>query len=109
MGSFKEQIGKDITDVFLNKEEFSDVHTIDGKAMTVQVDDNEAIERQMREVKPNTEGVYVKQKLIYVSEAEFGDLPFIGRLLRLDGKLYRVVDAASEAGIHSITLEANKS
>jgi len=109
MSTFKEQIGKDITDVFLNKDEFSDIHVIDGKEMTVQVDDNEAIERQMREVKPNTEGVYVKQKLIYVSEEEFGSLPFIGRLLKFDGKMYRVVDAASEAGIHSITLEANKS
>lgn len=109
MSAFKEQIGKDITDVFLNKDEFSDIHVIDGKEMTVQVDDNEAIERQMRDVKPNTEGVYVKQKLIYVSEEKFGSLPFIGRLLKFDGKMYRVVDAASEAGIHSITLEANKS
>ena len=109
MSAFKEQIGNDITNVFLNRDEFSELHTIDGKQMTVQVDENEAIERQMREIKPNTEGVYVKQKLIYVSEEEFGDLPYIGRLLKFDGKIYRVVDAVSEAGIHSITIEANKS
>lgn len=108
MSAFKEQIKNDITSVFLNENEFSDKHIIDGKEMTVQLDENEAIDRQMREVKPNTEGVYVKQKLIYVSEAEFGPLPVIGRLLKFDGKLYRVVDAVSEAGIHSITIEANK-
>lgn len=109
MSAFKEQISKDIADTFLNKDEFSDIHVIDGKSMTVQVDENEAIERQVRDVKLGCEGVYVKQKLIYVSEAEFGPLPYIGRLLRMDGKLYRIVDAVSEDGIHSITLEANKS
>ncbi len=95
--------------MFLNKEEFSDIHTIDGVEMTVQIDENEALERQMREIKPNAENVYVKQKLIYVSEEEFGALPYIGRMLRLDGKLYRVADAVSECGIHSITLEAIRS
>lgn len=109
MSSFKEQIKRDISGVFLNKEEFSDIHTIDGVEMTVQIDENEALERQMREIKPNTENVYVKQKLIYVSEEEFGALPYIGRMLRLDGKLYRVADAVSECGIHSITLEAIRS
>lgn len=108
MSAFKDQIGKDITSVFLNKDEFAEIHTIDNKPMTVQVDESEALERQMREIKPNTEGVYAKQKLIYVSEKEFGDLPYIGRMLKFDGKMYRVVDAVSEAGIHSITLEANR-
>lgn len=109
MSAFKEQIGRDITGVFLNRDEFSELHTVDGRRMTVQVDENEAIERQLREIKSNDDGVYVKQKLIYVSEAEFGELPYIGRLLKFDGKMYRVADAVSEAGIHSITLEANRS
>lgn len=109
MSTFKEQIGKDITGVFLNKDEFSDIHVIDDKEMTVQIDENEAIERQMRDVKLGNEGVYVKQKLIYVSEAEFGPLPYIGRMLKLDGKRYKIVDAVSEDGIHSITLEAIRS
>ncbi len=109
MSAFKDQITSDIKSVFLNKDEFSDIHIIDGKEMTVQVDENEAVERQARGIKLDNEGIYRKQKLIYVAESEFGELPYIGRLLHFDGKIYRVVDAVSEAGIHSITLEANKS
>lgn len=108
MSAFKDQIKKDITDIFLNEQEFSDRHIIDGKEMTAQIDENEALDRQVRATQ-GLSGVYVKQKIIYVSEEEFGSLPYIGRALKLDGKMYKVADAVSEAGIHSITLEANKS
>ena len=109
MSLFKQQIQKDITDVFLNKDEFSDIHTINGKEMTVQVDENEALDRQLRANQTVKSGVYVKQKLIYVSEAEFGSLPAIGVRMKFDGVNYFVVDAVTEDGIHSITLEKNKS
>lgn len=103
--SFKDQIQKDIDSVFLNSDEFSDIHTVNGKSMTIQIDENEVMDRQIR-FNQNTD-VYKKQKLIYVSEQQFGPLPSIGSLFKLDGKIYRVVDAASEYGIHSITIEAN--
>lgn len=108
MSSFKDQIKKDINCAFLNKQEFSEIHNIDGKEMTVQVDESEALERQLR-ANQGLSGVYTKQKVIYVSEDDFGALPYIGRALKFDGKAYRVVDAVSEFGIHSITLEAAKS
>lgn len=36
--SFKDLVAADIFDVFLNKQEHADTHTIDGKPMTVVVD-----------------------------------------------------------------------
>ena len=108
MSKFKAQVQKDVHDVFLNSEEFSDIHTINGKEMTVQVDENEALDRQLRANQTVKSGVYVKQKLIYVSEAEFGSLPAIGVRIKFDGVNYMVVDAVTEDGIHSITLEKNK-
>ena len=108
MSKFKAQIQKDVTGVFLNKDEFSDIHTINGIEMTVQVDENEALDRQLRANQSARSGVYVKQKLIYVSEAEFGKLPAIGVRIKFDGINYTVVDAVTEDGIHSITLERNK-
>lgn len=108
MSKFKAQVQKDVHDVFLNSEEFSDIHTINGKEMTVQVDENEALDRQLRANQTVKSGVYVKQKLIYVSEAEFGALPAIGVRLKFDGVFYFVADAVTEDGIHSITLEKNK-
>ena len=108
MSLFKQQIQQDITDVFLNEDEFSDTHTINGKEMTVQVDENEALDRQLRANQGVSSGVYVKQKLIYVSEEDFGPLPAIGVQIKLDGLNYKVADAVTEEGIHSITLERNK-
>lgn len=42
---FKDLVASDISAVFLNGQEFADTHTIDGKPMTVVVDENELLER----------------------------------------------------------------
>ena len=105
--SFKELVQKDVGDVFLRLDEFGDVHIIDGKEMTVLVDDNEIIERE-KKMKSNMDGVYVRQKLIYVKADEFGALPAIGRAIMFDGKRYLVLEAVDEQGVYSITMEANR-
>ena len=104
MKSFKEIIKEDIGTAFINAEEFSDIHNIDGKDMPIQIDDNEIIEREKKS-SSNMDGVYVKQKLIYVKADDFGALPAIGRQIMLDGKRYMVVDSTDEYGIYTITLE----
>ena len=44
--TFKEQIACDNRRVFMNLDEFSDVHTVNGKEMAVQIDNNELIDRE---------------------------------------------------------------
>lgn len=105
--SFKELVQKDVGDVFLRLDEFGDTHIIDGKEMTVLVDDNEIIERE-KKMKSNMDGVYVRQKLIYVKADEFGSLPAIGRAIMFDGRRYMVLEAVDEQGVYSITMEANR-
>ncbi len=105
--TFKESLQSDIDNVFLNTDEFSETHVVNGKEMPVMIDDYELIERKKR-VNINMDGIYAKQKLIYVSASEFGVLPSQGSLLTLDGKAYRVEKAISEAGMYSITIGANK-
>lgn len=109
--TFKEQIAKDITNVFINLNEFSDMHNINGKDMACQIDTNELVDRQKRyKFNHNLygDGVYIKETLIYVKACDFGPLPAIGRTLLLDGKMYIISDAINEDGIYSIALEANK-
>lgn len=106
--SFKQAIQGDITSIFLNPDEFGEPHIIDGKKMTVIVDDMENVERE-KKMKSHMDGLYARQMLFYVSAAEFGLLPAQGRLLRFDGKSYQVVDATEESGVYAITLEANRS
>lgn len=108
MATFKDIVRNDAENVFLNKDEFAEEHMVDGKSMTIIIDNNEHLEREKR-YKALEEGISQKQVLFYVSAAEFGRLPKLGRLLELDGKKYKVADAIREGAIYSITLEANKS
>lgn len=104
---FKDVIKADVHNVFLNTEEFSDMHVINGNEMAVQIDSNEQIEREKR-ANQNMDGIYKNQKLIFVAASDFGSLPKQGSLLTMDKRTYRVADAIDEDGIYSITLEANR-
>lgn len=105
--SFKEVMKDDVNNTFMNVDEFADMHTVDGKEIPVLVDDNEIIERE-KKMKSNMDGVYVKQKLIYVKADDFGPLPVIGRQIVFDGKRYMVTDSTDEGGVYTITMEANR-
>lgn len=105
--TFKDIIANDVHQTFLNIEEFSDMHVVNGVEMPVQIDSNEQIEREKR-YSQNIDGMYLNQKLIYVAASDYGPLPKQGSMLTLDGRKYRVADAIDEYGVYSITLEANR-
>lgn len=107
MSIFKQIIKEDVHRTFLNIDEFSDIHTINGKEMPAQIDTNEQIEREKR-MNQNVDGVYMNQKLVYVAASDFGPMPKQGSILTLDGRVYRVADAVDEYGVYSITIEANR-
>lgn len=109
--TFKEQIAKDITNVFMNLDEFSETHNINGTEMPCQIDSNEMIDREKRYQYKRSlyaDGVYLKELLIYVKAKDFGPLPAVGRVLTFDKKTYVISDAIDEDGIYSLCLEANK-
>ena len=97
----------DVHDTFMNADEFSDMHDLNGKMMPVQVDSNEQIEREKR-FNQHMDGIYKNQKLIYVAATDYGPMPKQGSLIQFDKRPYKVADAISEDGIYSITLEANR-
>ncbi|MGG7200758.1 hypothetical protein ACQPUL_08425 [Clostridium butyricum] len=100
---FKELINEDVCNVFMNDEEFSDIHLVDGKEMSVMIDEYEHVERSKSKY---GDGLHTRQKLIYLKANEYGRLPSIGKQLNLDGKVYKITDATDEGGLYSITLEA---
>mgnify|MGYP003370519027 FL=1 len=107
---FKEAAFQDIKNVFLNLDEFGEVHVVDGKEMVVIVDGLEVVERSKKQIeKGRIDGVFEKQILMYVARTDFGLLPAVGRSLKLDRGMYRVIDAIDEGGIYSITLGAIRS
>lgn len=107
MSAFKDVIQEDVKAVFMNVDEFSDMHNVNGTMMPIQIDSNEQIEREKR-INQHMDGIYKNQKLIYVSAADYGPLPKQGSVVSLDGKIMKVADAISEDGVYSITLEANR-
>ena len=109
--TFKEQIAADVSHVFMNLDEFGDLHTINGAEILCIIDNNELVDREKRYKFRHSlyaDGVYLKEVLIYVKASDFGALPAVGRLLTMDDKKYIVTDAINEDGIYSICLEANK-
>ena len=106
MSSFKDIIESDCSDVFLNTQEFSDVHTINGVEFKCQVDDYEQISREKRYQYNRSlhgDGIFLREAMIYVN-----GLPRVGAKLILDGDMYLVSDTQDEYGIISISLGSNE-
>lgn len=109
--TFKDQIALDNQTVFMNEDEFSERHLVNGVEMPCIIDNNEMIDREKRYQYKRSlyaDGVYISSKLIYVMAKDFGPLPATGRIVTLDKKSYIVSDAINEDGIYSLYLEANK-
>lgn len=109
--TFKEQIASDNKTVFMNLDEFSETHVVNGKEMPCLIDNNELIDRERRYKYKHSmyaDVIYMKQLLIFVKAEDFGPLPAIGRLVTFDKKSYIVSDSINEDGIYSLCLEANK-
>lgn len=107
--SFKECIAADVSNVFLNRMEFADVHTVNGKKMAVLRDENELLERDKSKLLgTQTSGLYKSRRLIFVAQEDFGPRPAINAMLTLDGRAYQVKACTAEDGILAIELEAAK-
>lgn len=109
--TFKEQLAYDNRKVFMNTDEFAEVHNINGRDIPCIIDNNEMVDREKRYQYKRSlygDGIYLKELLFYVNAKDFGPLPAIGRNMLFDKKSYIVSDAINEGGIYSISLEANK-
>lgn len=104
---FKEIAYNDIRNVFINPEEFGELHELNGKRMMVIVDTNEVEARGKKQFEHSRiDGVYENNMLIYVSRKDFGRQPGHGIGITFDGKTYRVNDCRDEGGVYSIILGA---
>ncbi len=104
--SFKDCVAADIHGVFLNNQEFASTHTIDGKEMDAVVDDDALLERDAARGGAHTDGTYRTRRLLYVDKADYGGRPMSGKILNLDGREYRVVQADEAVGVLTIEIEA---
>ena len=99
--SFKDQIKQDLSDVFLNLDEFADLHRIEGKEVPVVIDSD--IMAKLSKIGDNRIHGMDEADMVIMGKAS--DLPENldpGRLLNLDGREVIVVTTTSEMGLVQI-------
>lgn len=105
--SFKDQIKQDLSDIFLNLDEFADLHRIEGKEVPVVIDSD--IMAKLSKIGDNRIHGMDEADMIIMGKAS--DLPENldpGRLLNLDGREMIVVTTTSEMGLVQIAVRQNR-
>lgn len=105
--SFKNQIKQDLSDVFLNLDEFADLHRIEGKEVPVVIDSD--IMAKLSKIGDNRIHGMDEADMVIMGKAS--DLPENldpGRLLNLDGREVIVVTTTSEMGLVQIAVRQNR-
>ena len=105
--SFKDQIKQDLSDVFLNLDEFADLHRIEGKEVPVVIDSY--IMAKLSKIGDNRIHGMDEADMVIMGKAS--DLPENldpGRLLNLDGREVIVVTTTSEMGLVQIAVRQNR-
>lgn len=105
--SFKDQIKQDLSDIFLNLDEFADLHRIEGKEVSVVIDSD--IMAKLSKIGDNRIHGMDEADMVIMGKAS--DLPENldpGRLLNLDGREVIIVTTTSEMGLVQIAVRQNR-
>ena len=105
--SFKDQIKQDLSDIFLNLDEFADLHRIEGKEVPVVIDSD--IMAKLSKIGDNRiHGMDEADMIIMGKASDLRENLDPGRLLNLDGREVIVVTTTSEMGLVQIAVRQNR-
>ena len=107
MSGFKDAVQEDLNSVFLNLDEFADLHRIEGKEVPVVIDSD--IMAKLSKIGDNRIHGMDEADMVIMGKAS--DLPENldpGRLLNLDGREVIVVTTTSEMGLVQIAVRQNR-
>lgn len=100
MPSFRDFLSSDLS-TFINESEFAEKLIVDGKEITV-VMDNDTL--QEHKLKQGGEGLARSELLFHVSKTEFEKEPFIEQRMRINNRFYQVSDVSESDGMYTVTL-----
>lgn len=100
--NFKDFANQDLQ-TFINADEFAATHTIDGRSLSVIVDNDRLMERSKKEFN----GIVVGELLYFVSASDYGPSPKVDSIQKFDNKLYEVFDVRLDEGMLEIILRRN--
>ena len=105
--SFKDQIKQDLSDIFLNLDEFADLHRIEGKEVPVVID-SDIMAKLSKIVDNRIHGMDEADMVIMGKASDLPENLDPGRLLNLDGREVIVVTTTSEMGLVQIAVRQNR-
>ena len=100
--NFKEQLQSDIEEVFLNSDEFAEIHNIEGKKIPV-VMDTDQMDKNVQIL-----GLIEADMLIMGKENDFPANLEPGRMLNVDGREMIVANVSRKQGIVEVALRQNR-
>lgn len=101
--SFKEQILKDLDSVFLNLDEFAELHRVEGVQIAVVVDNDQLNKLKKGQIL----GLVEADMLLMGREVDFPANLEPGRLLNVDGREMLVANSGKDMGLVEVALRQN--
>ena len=102
--SFKEQVQADIENVFLNLEEFAETHRIEGKHISVVIDNDQLVKLKQGQIL----GLVEADMLLMGKQADFPADMEPGRLLNVDGREMIVANSGTDMGLIEVAIRQNR-
>lgn len=102
--SFKEQIQKDLDAVFLNLDEFAELHHIEGVQIPVVIDDDRLQNLKQGQIL----GLVEADMLLMGKKSDFPANLAPGRLLNVDGREMIVANSGCDMGLVEVALNQNR-
>lgn len=99
MSGFKQSVQDDIGAVFLNLEEFAEIHAVEGRDIAVVIDEDKLLERQV-----NLLGDAESSVLFYAAAEDLPPRKNPGSVLNFDGREYTVDSWTVSQGLATVAL-----
>lgn len=103
--NFNEQLAKDLDAVFLNLDEFAELHRVEGKKIAVVVDNDQLNKLKQGQIL----GLVEADMLLMGRESDFPADLEPGRLLNVDGRELIVSNSGKDMGLVEVALRQNRS
>ncbi len=97
--SLAEQIARDVSEIFLNTNDFARPRLWNGQSITV-IEDRDKLD----DIKAKRDDLRQASKLLYIRESDLSGMPVVGAGVTYEERRYRVMEASLEEGMYVILL-----
>lgn len=102
--NFKDQLQQDLDDVFLNVDDFAEIHRVEGREISVVVDNDQLNKLKQGQIL----GLVEADMLLMGRESDFPANLEPGRLLNVDGRELIVANSGKDLGLVEVALRQNR-